>query len=107
MGRNETVVTNRRVVADVIAAPQDAVVADFHERLDRIVFENETVLAKLHVAPNEGATADITCRTVSLGLGGFVKPGTKAIELVIDQRCVELDLVRIELIFESLKGNNR
>ena len=39
--RDEAVIVDHRVVADVIAAPQRHVVADRHERLNRVVFEDE------------------------------------------------------------------
>ena len=38
-------VADRRIVADVVAAPQRHVVADSHERLDGVVLEDEAVVA--------------------------------------------------------------
>src|SRR4051794_36715917 len=107
MRSNEAMLLYHGVVSDVVAAPQYDIVADPNKRLNRVVFKNETVLAKVHIAPNESATADIACRTESLSFGSYVKSGSKAIELTVDQRSVELDLIWVEMIFEILKRNDR
>jgi hypothetical protein len=43
----EDVVANNAMVADMIAAPNHYVVADGDERLNSIVFEDETILARM------------------------------------------------------------
>src|SRR5881409_2300040 len=43
---DEAVVLDRRVMSDVVAAPEGDVVADRDERLDRVVLEDETVVTR-------------------------------------------------------------
>ena len=51
MRRNHHVVLDRRVMSNVIAAPHDHVIANFNERLNRIVLEDEAIVATLKVGP--------------------------------------------------------
>ena len=45
MRRDKNIILNDRLMPDVIAAPQNDVVADFDFVLDDVVFENKTVFA--------------------------------------------------------------
>ncbi|WP_332262252.1 hypothetical protein [Paraburkholderia sp. SOS3] len=51
----ENVVAYYAAKADVIAALQYDIVADLHERLNRVVFEDEHMFAERHVVPRERA----------------------------------------------------
>ena len=59
MGGDEDVVSDRGVVPDVVTAPHHHVAAHRDERLNRVVLEDEAVLAELHVAPDEGVAAHV------------------------------------------------
>src|SRR5437588_3794037 len=56
------------MMTDVVAAPQSDVVLDAHEWLDRVVFEDEAVLAKLEPAPHARLAAEIARQPVPRGL---------------------------------------
>ena len=47
VGGEEAMIANRRMMADMISAPQRHIVADGCERLDRVVLENKAVLAPI------------------------------------------------------------
>jgi hypothetical protein len=51
--RNEDVILDYGLMANVIAAPKDDVVANLDRVLDDIVLEDEAVLADLDVSPDE------------------------------------------------------
>jgi hypothetical protein len=53
------------VVADMIAAPEDDIIANLNKGLDGIVLKDEAVFADLGVVPDKGARADIGCEAVS------------------------------------------
>jgi hypothetical protein len=53
------VIVDDAVVDDVIAAPEDDVVADPRERLDRVVLDDETILADRRAGEEDGPTADV------------------------------------------------
>lgn len=48
-------ILHHRAVADMVTAPQHAVVADAGEWLDDVALEDEAVGADLRVMPDEGA----------------------------------------------------
>jgi hypothetical protein len=70
------VVADHGVVADVVPAPDHHVVADLHERLDRVVLQDEAVLAAAEIGERGGARADVADELVAalLGLGVFPRP---------------------------------
>ena len=59
MRGDEDVVLDRRVVADVVAAPEDDVVADPHVGLDDVLLEDEAVVAELELAPVDRLRVDV------------------------------------------------
>ena len=60
MRRNERIVVDDAVMADMIAAPKSDVVADTDEGLHGIVLKDERMLAYLHIGPHERPGADVT-----------------------------------------------
>ena len=68
MRRDERVALNDAVVADVIAAPDDDVVADRRERLNRVVFEDEAIVADAALGERRGPTADVGDQLVAASL---------------------------------------
>ena len=52
-------VFDHTVMPEVIPAPQDNVIPDGNKGLDRIVFENEAVLADLYIGKNSGLRTHI------------------------------------------------
>ena len=75
MGSDEAIILYDRVVPYVITAPQYNVVANFDKRLNRIVFEDKAMFAKLHVVPDKSSTADVTSWTVSLRFCSLIQTG--------------------------------
>ena len=55
MGRDIGMVIYLAAMADMVARPNHHVVADLDGRLDRLVFENESVVADRQVRPGDGA----------------------------------------------------
>jgi hypothetical protein len=53
--RYEYVIADLASMADVIAAPEDDVVADLDESLQCIIFQNEAIFPNLYVVPDETA----------------------------------------------------
>ena len=92
---------------DVVAAPQDAVVADAHERLDDVALEDEAVLAHLGVAPDEGARADIGGEPVAAAFGVPVQARAQAVELAGRDRDEHVDLGRRIVRLQRFPGHHR
>ena len=65
-------VGNRAVMADMIAAPQNDVVADGDKRLNGVVFEDKTVVADGRAGKISRPRADITDEPVAFLLEAFV-----------------------------------
>ena len=65
-------VADRRVVADVVSAPQDDVVADADERLDDVRLEDEAVLADFDLGDQMGGRAHVADQFVPKRLLPFV-----------------------------------
>jgi hypothetical protein len=65
MRGNKDIILDRRVMADMVAAPQRDVVADPHPRLDRVVFENEAIIAHLEVGEDGRARTDIRDKLIT------------------------------------------
>src|SRR5262249_49402172 len=74
-----------RVMADVIAAPKDDIVADLNERLNHIILKDETMFAHFDIAPNKGARADIRGGSVALLPCSRVQAGAQPIQLCVDE----------------------
>jgi hypothetical protein len=53
------VIVDDAVVDDVASAPQDDVVADPRERLDRVVLDDEKILADRRAGEEGGPSADV------------------------------------------------
>src|SRR5262249_10363852 len=101
--RHEAVTANRGVMTDVIAAPEDDVVAERHEGLDGVVLEDEAVLPELDVPPHERPTAHIRGRRVALGLRLAVQPLAKRVVLRVDNRRIEAVMLRGKPGFDVLE----
>src|SRR5262249_25834271 len=63
--RQEAMVLDDRIVADVVAAPECHVVANLHKRLNRVVFENKTVVADGMVRQETATTTHVTHELVT------------------------------------------
>lgn len=53
MGGNKAVISNGGVMANMISAPQNNIVLNITEWLDRVVFKNETMFANFYVRPHK------------------------------------------------------
>ena len=78
-------VADRRVVTDVVPAPEHDVVADARERLDRVVLEHEAVLADLEPAERRRSRADVARERVPPRL-----------RLLADRRAEPIDVARAD-----------
>lgn len=67
---DETVIVDRRIVTDMIPAPERDVAADADKRLDGIVFENEAVVAWRMVRQERTAAPDVADQIIATGSCG-------------------------------------
>ena len=65
MRADETVISDRRVMTDVISAPQGNVVTDGDERLNGVVFEDKAIIARRVLREVRTPAADIGDELVS------------------------------------------
>src|SRR3989442_1401775 len=79
-------VADRRMVADVVPAPHDDVVADRDERLNRVVLEDETVVADGGVAPERASGAHVRHQPVPAPLRLVVDTLAQAVHLPVPDR---------------------
>lgn len=86
MRRDERMVADRRVMADVVAAPKDDVVADQNKRLNRVVFEDETVLANRGLGEACCPRADVRNARIPATLEFAKDFSTKSIHTVWRER---------------------
>jgi hypothetical protein len=65
MRRYHHVIFNRRVMADVIAAPHDHVIADADKWLDCIVLKDKAVVSAFQIRPRRCFGADVADELIS------------------------------------------
>src|ERR1700722_3739998 len=106
MRRNEAVIANDGAMADVIAAPEDDVVADFRLMLNDIVLEDEAVFTYADVVPNESPRTDIGNRRIPLRLGRVVKPSANPVELGVGDGHEAAVNSRVIAVVHVLEGHH-
>src|SRR5229473_5579445 len=94
------------VVSDVIAAPQDDVVPDFHEWLNRVVFENEAVVTALEAGKDSCSRADVTDQFVTSSPGIVIAVCPCVIHPLEADGDEQLVLSRCKVLLEFLKRHN-
>src|SRR6185312_1575918 len=105
--RDEAMISNRRVMADMVPAPENGVVADRDEGLDDIVLEDEAVLAERDIAPDERVRAHVRSRLITLLPGRLVEPAAQGVSLGIDESGIEMMLPGGEALRQILERHHR
>ncbi|MGC8200643.1 hypothetical protein, partial [Salmonella enterica] len=66
VGSNEYVVCDRRVMPHVVSAPQGDIIPNPNERLNGVIFQNETILPnRLVVNKDRGSRTDIARQRIA------------------------------------------
>src|SRR5882757_474087 len=94
-------------MTDMIATPEDYIIANRYEWLHHVVFEDEAMLANLAIPPDECMRTDIRSWLVSLVLGGLVEAGPKLISLCVNIGGEEAVVTRGVYVLQVLKSQDR
>src|SRR5262249_28092281 len=97
---DKAVILDRRVVPDMVPAPQGNVVTNPYKRLNGVVFEDETVLAGPVIAQVGATRADITHQTVASRL----YRGTSVGAILVHASIAQSDEHRMAVRRESETG---
>src|SRR5688572_19298176 len=95
------------VMADVVAAPHDNVVADGDERLDCVVLEDEAVLAAGEVWPGRRLAADVTYQPITALLGVLVFFRPQMVHPLEAERNKQLERIRRIVPFQVFESDDR
>src|SRR5207237_5364519 len=77
---DEAVVADARVMAHVVAAPEDHVAADPDERLDHVRLEDEAVVAEVELAEVDRPRADVADQLVAVPLALLVERAPRTVD---------------------------
>ena len=81
------------MVADVIAAPHDHVATDFYKGLNRIVFEDKTIVA-YRLAPVRALRAYISDQLITCALRLRINFGAHVVHILVTHRHKHFEIIR-------------
>jgi len=81
VGKNEAITSHLATMTDLVATPDDNVIADFREGLNYRLLANKAMLAYLAFRPDNRGGADVGCHGILLLLAFPVESGAKSVEL--------------------------
>src|SRR6185312_13165337 len=87
--RDEAMISNRRVMADMVPAPENGVVAE------------------RDIAPDERVRAHVRSRLITLLPGRLVEPAAQGVSLGIDESGIEMMLPGGEALRQILERHHR
>ena len=97
----------RREIADMVARPHHDVVADLHVERDRLVVENEAVLADIEVFGPIEVRIDVADEGVTLFLGRNVLLRAKSVHPLITEQEKAFCIRPAETLLDVLERNDR
>jgi hypothetical protein len=80
MTGKKAVVSDRRVVSDMVAAPKYRIVSNVHERLNDIIFEDESVIPDFDMPPLARLRIHVTEHLIALRLAKLIHFRSQRIE---------------------------
>src|SRR5690242_5149259 len=105
--RQEDVILDHRMVADMIAAPQRHIGANGGQGLDGIVLEDEAILLRLEARKDCRTTADIGCDAIAHRPRGGDLLGSQGVDPGVTDGDEAAEPVRREFVDNFLERHNR
>src|SRR2546426_4375773 len=94
-------------MSDVIAAPDENVIANFRARLDDSVLEYETIVTNLGVPEIRGPRTDVADQLIPFRLAFIILPGSELIQLLIAHCNKHFEVIWRAPLRHLFKRNNR
>jgi hypothetical protein len=107
IGKDETIISHLATMTDLVATPDNNVIADFREGLNHRLLADEAMLADLTFRPDSRGGADVGRHGVPLLFAFPVQSGAKPVKLGKHDRDKGEMISRRVKTFQIFKGHNR